>query len=88
MLVTAAASLAVAQLSLSGEESGGRWAASCSAASAIERILNRTLMTTWRCLGGRQEVLDLRSHLDGMLLMRPMACLGKDRELSVREFAI
>ena len=37
---------------------------------------------------GGQELLDLRGHFDGMLLMRRVACLGKDRQLCVWQFTM
>ena len=37
---------------------------------------------------GGQEPLDLRGHFDGMLLMRRVACLGKDRQLCVWQFTM
>src|SRR5690242_15816968 len=45
-------------------------------------------MKTQSWSGRGQEVLDLLSHLGGMLLMRPVARIGIDQELSVRQFAI
>src|SRR4051795_7260952 len=45
-------------------------------------------MKTWSWSGSGQEVLELLSYLGGMLLMRPVAGIGIDQELSVRQFAI
>src|ERR1700759_170482 len=45
-------------------------------------------MKTQSWSGGYQEVLDLLGHIGGMLLMRPVARIGVDQELSVRQFAI